>query len=79
MMVYVLVRTPDDGAHLYRLGEYADTSDPVAVAKLDGIRAAHKIPDGWVDMDGWSLQIGGPLDPDAVGRLDATTHDLTTE
>ena len=79
MMIYALVRTPDDGAHVYRLGEHESTADPVVVALLDGIRTAHKIPADWIDRDGWSLTVGGPLNPDAVASIGATVHDITAE
>lgn len=86
MNLYALVRTPDDGVHLYRLGEHEDTGAPAVCALLDGIRAAHGMPDGWVDLVDevtgaplWGLSLTEPLDPDVVRDLAPTLHDLTVE
>ena len=82
-MLYAVVRTPGDGTHVYRLGDHEGPADPVVGALLDGIRAAHAMPADWSDEDkhagAWSLSVGGPLDPEAIERVGATTHDLTAE
>lgn len=72
---YSIVVTPDDGTHIYRLGDGYDAEafGPL----LDRVRAAHAVPDGWVNLGaGWDLSITeGPIHPKRLAAADVTVHD----
>lgn len=74
---YLIVTTPD-GRHVYPIGIYPPPDDTAGqtrvAAHVTAAVAAHQLPDGWVDTDGWDLLITHGEPHPSLAAV-ATRHD----